>query len=93
MTLGASLALVNEFRLSQVGRQCMNEALKGLHYQYGFEKLLLFGFGYRRIVNLIAETPLGIDVVTLCSSLLPVSQRGAAGSCIGKIAERIRVPR
>jgi hypothetical protein len=69
ITLGASLALANEFRCSQVGRQRMDEALKVLHCNYGFERLLFFGFGYNSFVNLITETQLGVNVVALCSGL------------------------
>ena len=69
ITFGAAIALANKFRLSRVGRQRMNEALSSLRGEYGFGRVLYFGFGYRSFVNIMADTQLGVNCIALCASL------------------------
>jgi len=65
----ASLVLAGQFNLNTLGRRRMDEALKTLHSQTGFNKLLFFGFGYQSFVQVMADTQLGINCVALCSCL------------------------
>jgi len=69
VTYGAGLALAGQFRLNTLGRRRMDEVLKSLHSQSGFNKLLFFGFGHQSFVKVMADTQLGVNCVALCSCL------------------------
>ena len=72
MTFGAGLALASQFRMSDGGRERMDQAMQRLRGVPGFGRILWFGFGYQSFVKLMGESQLGLNTVALCSCLAEV---------------------
>lgn len=70
VTYAAGIALASSFRLNQLGRQRMDETLSRLEAVAGFDRVLWFGFGYRGLVKVMAETQQGVGCVALIACLV-----------------------
>lgn len=70
VTFAGGLALGSRFELGKKGVQNMDVTLKNLSGNFGFDKLLYYGFGYRSFVNILTETRVGVNLVALCACLV-----------------------
>ncbi|KAL8922662.1 MAG: hypothetical protein Q9172_003477 [Xanthocarpia lactea] len=85
MTFGAGLALASQFRMSDGGRQRMDQAMQSLRGVPGFGKILWFGFGYQSFVRMMGESQLGINTVALCSCLTEVHSEELAARVLAEL--------
>ena len=69
VTHGAGLALASQFRLPEIGRRRMEDALQKLKVFYGYERILYFGFGVQSFVRLFQQSQMGVNCIALCSCL------------------------
>lgn len=93
VTHGAGLALATQFRLSEVGRRRMDEALQNLKAFPGFERVLYFGFGVQSLVRLLGETQPGINCLALCSCLADSHDEKLAAYVLKELWEVLEFPR
>ncbi|KAI4221794.1 MAG: hypothetical protein L6R40_008611 [Gallowayella cf. fulva] len=85
VTYGAGLALASQFRLSDIGRQRMDQTMKSLPGVPGISKILWFGFGYQSFVRMMADTQLGLNTVALCSCLAEVHSEETAAWVLAEL--------
>ena len=69
ITYCGGLALGSRFKIGEVGRRRMDEALQNLRGVAGFDDILYFGFGVTNVVRHLAETQVGVNCIALCSCL------------------------
>ncbi|KAL8910021.1 MAG: hypothetical protein Q9171_004681 [Xanthocarpia ochracea] len=92
MTFGAGLALASQFRMSDGGRQRMDQAMQSLRGVPGFGKTLWFGFGYQSFVKVMGESQLGLNTVALCSCLAEVHSEELAARVLAELWKLNRFP-
>jgi hypothetical protein len=92
VTLGATLAIANNFHLSHLGRQRVEQSLSNLRLEYGFEKILFFGFGHRSFPRILGETQLGINTIALCGCLSQSHVVELSASVLGEMWEELGYP-
>ena len=85
ITFGAGIVLANQFRLSPRGQQRMEEALTRLRGVSVFQGFLWLGFGYRSLINTMANTVGGIKCVALCSCLADVHSEESAAWILAEL--------
>ena len=72
VTYGAGLALASRFRMSDGGRQRMDQTMQRLRGFPGLDKILWFGFGHQSFVKMMGDNQLGLNCMALCSCLTEV---------------------
>ena len=72
VTYGAGLALASRFRMSNSGRQRMDQAMRSLRGVPGWDKILWFGFGHQSFVKMMGDNQLGLNCIALCACLTEV---------------------
>ncbi|KAL8859000.1 MAG: hypothetical protein Q9178_004481 [Gyalolechia marmorata] len=92
MTFGAGLALASQFRMSDGGREQMDQAMQSLRGVPGFSKILWFGFGYQSFVKMMGESQLGLNTVALCSCLAEVHSEELAARVLAELWKLNRFP-
>lgn len=92
VTLGATLAIANNFELDRLGRQRVEQSLASLRYEHGFDRVLFFGFGYRSFVRILAETELGINIIALCCCLSQSHVVELSAAVLGEIWQELGYP-
>ena len=85
VTFGAGLALAGQFQLSSIGQQRVEDAISRLHGIPVLQNVLWLGFGYRSLVNTMANTVGGIKCVALCSALADVHSENSAASILAHL--------
>ncbi|KAL8749451.1 MAG: hypothetical protein Q9184_006808 [Pyrenodesmia sp. 2 TL-2023] len=85
MTFGAGLALASQFRMSEGGRERMNQAMQSLRGLPGLGSILWFGFGYQSFVRMMGESQLGLSTVALCSCLTEVHSEELAARVLTEL--------
>lgn len=92
VTLEATLAIVNNFELDCLGRQCVEQSLVSLRYEHGFNRVLFFSFRYRSFVRILAETELSINIITLCCCLSQSHVVELSAAVLGEIWQELDYP-
>lgn len=92
VTYGAGLALASCFRMSQGGRQRMDQTMRSLRGVPGLDKILWFGFGHQSFVKMMGDNQLGLNCVALCSCLTEVHSEETAARVLQGLWELNNFP-
>lgn len=92
VTYGAGLALASRFRMSNEGRQRMNQTMQNLRSFPGLQKILWFGFGHQSFVKTMGDSQIGINCMALCSCLTEVHSEETAARVLEVLWELNRFP-
>ena len=92
VTYGAGLALASRFRMSNGGRQRMDQTMQSLRGVPGLDKILWFGFGHQSFVKMMGDSQLGLNCVALCSCLTEVHSEETAARVLQGLWEINKFP-
>lgn len=92
LTYGAGLALGSRFRMSNGGRQRMDQTMRSLRGVPGLDKILWFGFGHQSFVKMMGDNQLGLNCLALCSCLTEVHSEETAAHVLEGLWELSNFP-
>jgi hypothetical protein len=92
ITHGAGLALATQFKLGNLGRRRISDAIAQLQSVPAFGQIIYFGFGVRNFVHLLAETQVGLNCIALCASLAEMHTENMAASVVAELWQLAEFP-
>ncbi|MCJ1245671.1 hypothetical protein MMC30_002875 [Trapelia coarctata] len=92
ITFGAGIVLAGQFRLSAIGQQRVEDAIARLEGVSVLRDVLWLGFGYRSLINTMANTVGGIKCVALCSALADVHSENSAAKILTELWKQSAYP-
>ncbi|KAI1609029.1 hypothetical protein EDD37DRAFT_673560 [Exophiala viscosa] len=85
ITYVGALQLATRFKLANIGKRRVCEAVERLRVSPAFDNVAYFGFGYRSFVRFLSDTEAGIKCIALCASLSEAHSEDLAARVISSL--------
>lgn len=92
ITYAGALQLCTCFKLPQLGRQRLWDAIQRLPVYNGPSNLLYFGLGHRSFFRILTETVSGLKCIALCSCLAEMHTESVAAGILSAIWHEVGYP-
>ena len=92
ITYAGALQLTTRFKLPELGRQRVWDALKRLKIYAPTANILYFGFGHRSFLRFLSESVSGLKCIALCSCLAEMHSEDVAARILSSLWKEFGYP-